>query len=136
MIAGSILENSIINDDNLINIQKKIYRKYRVMHNIKNSINIKLFSKLFNNYVFSSNELSSSFLKDKKNISINLNNLFPINLESNYKSKFLAKDFVENLTLKLIDKKFLKLSVNQKNLLKIYAIYILIDFLIILIEIL
>ena len=75
--SRSILENSIINDDNLINIQKKIYRKYRVMHNIKNSINIKLFSKLFNNYVFSSNELSSSFLKDK-NIGINLNNLFQL----------------------------------------------------------
>ena len=112
IIANSILEDSIIENDYLLNQQIKNYNKYKSLKSIKNFININTFSKIYNYVIFSESELSESFLKNKKYCKINVNNLFPVTDFNIKKSQNLAIEIIEKINQDFSNG-FFKLRKNQ-----------------------
>ena len=117
VIASSIIDNKIIDEDKLINLQKKIYNRKKYFKSVKNFLYINFFINFYDDIVFSQNELSSSYLKYIKKITFDTNNLFPIILEENIKSKNISNELIDEIT-KNLSEKYFTLTFSQKETLK------------------
>lgn len=124
IIASSILENTIIEDDKLISLQKSIYNKRKYLKKIKNFININIISGIYENFTFSENELSKNFLKNKKYLKININTLFPIILDENKKNKNIAIEMINLLAYDLLKNNINLNNYQIKSLANICNLYI------------
>lgn len=124
IIAASILDNTIINEDKLISLQKKIYNERKNIKKIINFLNINILSAIYKNTVFSENTLSKNYFYNKRYIKIYVNNLFPILLDNNKKNKNISNEMI-NLLAKDLSEKYINLNNNQiKSLANICNLYI------------